>query len=384
MPKDELKEAMKNVDGGVVSDDDKQVIVDAAAEIKAEKDLEKNVQEKLDGLGLDPDKSSTDEEDEDTEENGVGEEDDTNTDEDTEDKNEDTEDKDKEKTDDATSEGKEKTDDNTLTLPAEFMQTAVRLGMSEKEVKDNFDKNPEFMISALGELHKGENGLSAQYSQMGRAIQEKQIAAQKNTSDDDDTSPESFVDIKKLKAQYEDGDEEMLLIDKVIKPLNDALGKLSKQVNSQVQPDSQPAYSQQEDRAIHSEINNFFDNDNLKPFRDYYGTVKPGEDPRIVLTGAQFKHRNEVCTEGSLIRTGADFAGKKLAISDVLHRAHLQLTESMRAEMIRENLSAKIKTRGKGISIKAGKRQTSDNSKEKDPEKQLESDTAKRLKAIKW
>ncbi len=371
MPEKETDVTTENVDA------DKQVIIDAAAEIRTEKDFVKTVQEKLDSLGLNPD----DEDDED-DEDGVEEEDETNTDKDTEDENKDTENKSKEKDEDATSEKGEKTDDEPLTLPAQLMQTAVRLGMSEKEVTENFDKNPEFMISALGELHKGENGLSARYAQMGRVIQEKQIAAQKNTSDDDETSPESFVDIKKLKAQYEDGDEEMLLIDKVIKPLNDALGKLSKQVNSQVQPNSQSAYSQQEDHAIHSEINNFFANDDLKQFQEYYGTVKPGEDPRVVLTGAQHKHRLEVCNEGNLIRMGADFAGEKLSISDVLNRAHLQLTEPMRAEVIRESLSAKIKKRGNGISIKAGTKQGINKSPEHEtPEKQLEADTAKRLKA---
>ena len=377
---DKLKEAMQNVDGGAgTEDDDKQTIVDAAAGIKTEQDLEKSVQDKLDSLGLNPESDDNiDEDDDDKTDDEVEDEEDDKTD----DKDDEVEDG--KNTDKTTSEDEKKTDDEPLTLPAQLMQTAVRLGMSEKEVKDNFDKNPEFMISALGELHKGENGLSARYAQMGRAIQQKQTTTQKNTSDDSENSPESFVDIKKLKAQYEDGDEEMLLIDKVIKPLNDALGKLSKQVNSQVQPNSQPAYSQQDDRAIHSEINNFFANDSLKQFQEYYGTVKPGDDPRVVLTGAQYKHRDEVCQEGNLIRTGADFAGEKLSVTDVLNRAHLQLTEPMRAEMIRESLSAKIKKRGKGISIKAGTKQGTKKSSEETPGKQLEHDTAKRLKAIKW
>ena len=286
-------------------------------------------------------------------------------------------------TDNTTSESGKKTDDDTLTLPASHIQTALRLGMSEDKVKDLFDKDPEFMITALKELHAGENKLSAQYAQMGRAVQKDKIAKQEHTANDDEPSPKSFVDLKKLRGRFDDDDEEAAtLIEGIVKPLNDALVKMQSKLDARVQPDGQPAYNQQEELAIQSEVNNFFDNDQLKDFREYYGTVKPGQDPRVVLTGAQFNHRGDVCSQGNFIRIGADVSGQQLTISDVLHRAHLQLTEPMREEMIRENISSKIKKRASGLSLKAGKKKVPDGSPEEDPVKQLEVTTKARLKKV--
>ena len=314
--------------------------------------------------------------------------DDTDTDTDTDDTDKDTDDTDtdeKDKTDDATSEDEEKTEDKTLTLPASHIHTAVRLGISEDEVKELFDKNPEFTISALEKLHAGENGLSARYAQMGRAAVEKEIAERKTTTEDGkETSAKSFVDLKKLRAQFDDDDKEVAtLIDGVISPLNDALVKLQAQVDQRVQPTDQTTYNQQEDRAIQSEINSFFDNDRLKEFREYYGTVKPGEDPRDALTRAQFNNRGDVCKQGNFIRIGADFSGEKLTVSDVLERAHLQLTEPMREEMIRGKISSKIKKRAKSLSVKAGlKKVPKTPSSAKDVATQLEAKTAARLKKV--
>ncbi len=366
-----------------INETDAAAIAEAAEKVATEKGLETKVKDKMaaifDSADDDIEEENT-ENTEDTEEESTEKKDDE-IDED-KDTDSDKENKDDEVTDDATSEGEKKTDDETLTLLASHIQTAVRLGMSEDKVKEHFDKNPEAMISLLAELHKGENGLSARYAQMGRAIQQKQIADQKTTVDED-TSSESLVDLKKLRARFDDDDEEAAaLIDGVIKPLSDALVKMQKQMDQRVQPNDQTAYSQQEDRAVQSEVNNFFDNDQLKEFRDYYGTVKPGEDPRVALTGAQFQHRGEVCKEGSSIRIGADFSGEKLTVSDVLQRAHLQLTEPMREEMIREEISSKIKKRAKGLSVKAGTKKVPKTPSSGDATKQLELTTKARLKKV--
>lgn len=366
---DDVKKEDEEING-----DDAAAIAEAAEKVTAEKSLEETVREKMTEIF---DEDDDLEEEVDVEEDGGKKKDDTE--EVTEEVTEDDKDKDKEVTDDTTSEGEKKTDDETLTLPASHVQTALRLGMSEDEVKENFDKNPEAMISLLGALHKGENGLNARYAEQGRAIAQKYVADQKVTGDED-TSSESFVDLKKLRGRFDDDDEEAkALIDGVIKPLNDALVKLQKTVGQQVQPTGQPAYSQQEERAIQSEVNNFFDNDRLKEYQEYYGTVKPGEDPRTVLTGAQFKHRGDVCREGNFIKLGAAESGEQLTVSDVLQRAHSQITEPMREVMIREKITSKIKKRAKGLSVKAGIKTVPKALSSKDAEKQLEIKTKTRL-----
>ncbi len=349
--------------------DDAKAIADAAEEIAAEVNLEDKVKDKMAEIFRSEDDAEETEEATETTEEETTEE--------TTEEIETTE-----VTDSATSEGEEKTGDETLTLPASHIQTALRLGISEDKVKELFDKDPEFMISALGELHAGENKLSAQYAQMGRAVHKNQLAEQKATAGDE-TPPKSFVDLEKLRSRFDSDDEEAAtLIDGVVKPLNDALVEMQKQMDQRVQPDGQPAYNQQEERAIQSEVNNFFDNDQLKDFREYYGTVKAGEDPRTSLTGAQFKHRGDICSEGNLIRIGAEFSGQKLTISDVLQRAHLQLTEPMREEMIREEISSKIKKRAKGLSIKAGAKKVPKTPSSKDAGKQLEIVTKARLAKV--
>jgi hypothetical protein len=357
-------------------------------EDKVEKDettLEDKVDEKMNAIF----RSET--EDEEDVEDDVDDVDDTDEDDDSsastaedEEGDADADDEEVDENDDDTSSESEKKTDETLTLPAAHIQTALRLGMSEEEVKEHFDKDPKFMISALEKLHVGENNLSARYAQMGRAIQEKDLGAAKAKNKGDDTgSSDALVDIEKLRAKFDSDDDEMTaLIDGVIKPLNDALVDLKKQTGSRGQPTGQDAYNQQEERAINSEINNFFDSDNLKEFRDYYGTVKPGEDPRVVLTGSQFQHRGQVCTEGNLIRIGAEFSGDKLTITDVLQRAHLQLTEPLREEMLRKGIASNIKKRSKGLSIKAGVKKTSKTPTEKDPTKRLETKTKERLKKL--
>lgn len=365
-----------------INEDDAAAIAEAAEKVATEKSLETKVKDKMASIfesGDDDTEEGDTEDTEDTEEkdDNEGEKDeDKDVDEDKEDDNE-------EVTDDTTSKGKKKTGDETLTLPAAYVQTAIRLGMSEDKVKESFDKDPEAMISLLSELHKGENGLSARYAQQGRAIQEQRITKQK-TATEEDTSSESFVDLKKIRARFDDDDEEAdALIDGVIKPLSDALKIMRDEIKQlRVQSNGQTVYSQQEDRAVQSEVNNFFDNDQLKEFQEYYGTVKPGEDPREALTGAQFKHRGEVCKEGNFIRLGAAESGEKLTISDVLQRAHLQLTEPMREEMVREKISSKIKKRAKGLSVKAGTKKVPKTPSTKDAGKQLEIVTKARLKKV--
>lgn len=372
------KEEEKNVEE--INEDDAAAIAEAAEKVVVEKSLETKVKDKMASIfesdGEDTWEEEDDEKDEDKDIEKDGDKDEDEGDDDKK-KN-----KDEEVTDDTTSEGKKKTDDETLTLPAAYIQTAVRLGMSEDKIKEDFDKNPETMISLLGELHKGENGLSARYSQIGRAIKTKQVTDQKATTDDD-TSSESFVDIKKLKARFEeDDDEAATLIDGVIKPLNDALVKMQKQLDQRVQPSGQPAYNREGELALQTQVNSFFDNDQLKEFQDYYGTVEPGEDPRKALTGTQFQHRHEVCKEGNFIRMGAEFSGEKLTVSDVLQRAHLQLTEPMREETIREKISSKIKKRAKSLSVKAGTKKVPKIPSSKDAGKQLEVTTKARLKKV--
>ncbi len=358
-----------------INEDDAAAIAEAAEKVTTEKSLEETVREKMTKIF---DEGDDIEEEVDVEEDDDKEKDDTE--EVTEDEGD--KDKDKEVTDDTTSEGGEKTDDGTLTLSAKHIQTAIRLGMSEDEVKENFDKNPEVMISLLGALHKGENELSARYAQQGRVVAQKHVTNQKVTGDEE-TSSESFVDLKKIRARFDDDDEEAdALIEGVIKPLNDALVKLQKTVDQRVQSDGQTVYNQQEDRAIQSEVNNFFDNDRLKEYQEYYGTVKPGEDPRTVLTGAQFKHRGDVCKEGNFIKLGAAESGEQLTISDVLQRAHSQITEPMREVMIREKITSKIKKRAAGLTVKAGTKTVPKALSSKDAEKQLEVKTKTRLQKI--
>ena len=365
-----------------INEDDAAAIAEAAAKVESEKSLATKVREKMDSIGLgeeDPiPEDDIEEDDKDKDEDKDEEKDD-----DTEDEDEDKDKEDEEVTDDTTSGGKKKTEDETLTLPAAYIQTAVRLGMSEDKVKESFDKDPEAMIALLGELHKGENGLNARYANQGRAIVQKQITERKATGDEDTSSP-SLVDLKKIRARFDDDDEEAdALIDGVIKPLADALKEMRDEVKQlRVQPNGQAAYSQQEERGIQSEVNNFFDNDSLKEFQDYYGTVKPGEDPREALTGIQFKHRGEVCREGNFIRLGAADSGEQLTISDVLQRAHLHLTEPMREEMIRGKISSTIKKRAKSLSVRAGTKKVPKTPSSKDAGRQLEIVTKTRLKKI--
>ncbi len=357
-----------------INEDDAAAIAEAAEKVATEKGLETKVKDKMAAI--------FDDNIEEGEEEEVKEEEEEKKEEEEEEKKDETN---KDKEDDTTSDGKKKTDDETLTLPASHVQTALRLGMSEDEVKDNFDKNPEAMISLLGALHKGESGLSARYAQQGRAVAQKQVIDQpKIVTGDGDTSSESLVDIKKLRARFDDDDEEAAtLIDGVIKPLADALKVMRDEVKQlRVQPNGQAAYNQQVDRALHSEINNFFDNDRLKEFQEYYGTVKPGEDPRTVLTGAQFKHRGDVCREGNFIKLGAAESGEQLTVSDVLQRAHSQITEPMREVMIREKLTSKIKKRAKSLSVKAGTKKVPKTPSSGDVTKQLELTTKARLKNV--
>ncbi len=375
MPDDVKKE------DGEINEDDAAAIAEAAAKVESEKSLATKVREKMDSIGL-GEEDPIPEEEEEEEKKDEEEEGDTEEDED-EDKDKDKDKEDEEVTDDTTSKSKKKTEDGTLTLPASHVQTALRLGMSEDEVKDSFDKNPEAMITLLGKLHKGENDLNARYAQQGRAIVQKQVTERKATGDEDTSSP-SLVDLKKIRARFDDDDEEAdALIDGVIKPLADALKEMRDEVKQlRVQPNGQSAYSQQEERGIQSEVNNFFDNDSLKEFQDYYGTVKPGEDPREALTGIQFKHRGEVCREGNFIRLGAADSGEQLTISDVLQRAHLHLTEPMREEMIRGKISSTIKKRAKSLSVKAGTKKVPKTPSSKDAGRQLEIVTKTRLKKI--
>lgn len=276
--------------------------------------------------------------------------------------------------DDDKPEAEPKDADEDLAIPDDLFRSAKFQGWEPEEIVGFWKSNPELAKKTLEKLHKSTIDISQQFSDIGRKSRDlPQPAVQPQKVEE----VEDFVDMKKLRDQYEDNP----LVD-VIETLNKGLKKV---VTEQQQVATQPVPSgaSEEDALARQAVSSFFTADDMKPFNDFYGTSKSiaGED----LSPGCRANRQAVINEAVDIMTGAELMRKEMSIEQAMERAHLKIASPFLPQVVRSGIMAEARTRSKGLTLKPNSSKTpapATGPGGKPTETQLEVNTRERLKKL--
>lgn len=261
-------------------------------------------------------------------------------------------------------------DDKKFKLPDAFHRAAEHDGWKPDDIKGFFEADPERALVTFQNIYNSMNRASRDFANLGRTKAEQ---TRKQTEDaanvDDKTEVKDFVDVEALKKDYED----TALIDGVIKPLNDALKQVTEDVRS-LKSQKSPSAAEIEfakrdqvtatqraeataDEADTKLIEQFFTADDMKSYKDFYGTIKAGQIFEDLQPGQQ-RNRYDVLQTADQMVVGNAMQGTKLSVNDALLRAHLLVTEPIREKVIREEIKSSIVKRNKGLTLRpsAGKK----------------------------
>lgn len=299
--------------------------------------------------------------------------DDSTPDEDQKDKD-DSGDKDGDEIKDAPSEPdeKDKETDKKFELPDAFHRAAEHDGWKPEDIKEFFEADPERALVTFQNIYNSMNRASRDFANLGRIKAEQTRKQVEDTAKvDDKVEVKDFVDIEKLKGDYED----TALIDGVVKPLNDALKQITQEVKSLksqkssfandiafAKSDQMAATQRAEAAAKQADlklIEQFFTAEDMKSYKDFYGILETGQIVQDLQPGQQ-RNRYEVLRKADQMIVGNAMQGGELSIPDALLRAHLLVTESIREKVIREEIKSSIVKRNKGLTLRpsAGKKST--------------------------
>lgn len=276
--------------------------------------------------------------------------------------------------------------DDAPTIPEHLFRAARHHGWEVQEISDLYKQNPKLAEKTLIKIHDDMNKVSQVYSKWGKISKQQQTAMpqQQQTDNTQQQQVDDFVDIAKLRKEYEDNP----LVD-VISTLNEGLKKVvdgQKPQQTQQQTDMPQQDTFQDDMAAIQQINSFLGSEDMKYFNDYYGPIAddsgiPLLDWRSLQPGQQ-ANRKALVQEADLILAGADIIGKKMTVADALNMAHLTLTAPMQGQIARKKVTSELKKRSKGITLRSsGSKKAADKGGQK-TEEQLVAITEQRLKRL--
>jgi len=267
-------------------------------------------------------------------------------------------------------EADDKKADKKFELPDAFHRAAEHDGWKPEDIKGFFEADPERALVTFQNIYQSMNRASKEFANLGRIKAEQTRKQVEDTANaDDKTEIKDFVNVEKLKEDYED----IALIDGVIKPLNDALKQITQEVKSlksQKSPSTDDIAFAKSDQIAATQraeatakqadiklIEQFFTAENMKPYKDFYGTMGMGQIFQDLRPGQQ-KNRYEVLQTADQMIAGNAIQGIELSINDALLRAHLLVTEPIREKVIREEIKSSLTKRNKGLTLRpsAGKK----------------------------
>ena len=356
-----------------------------------EEDLLEKTTARIEALGINPDNSlaeETDETEDSTSESEsesepeVKDEDKEQTEETDETEDSTLEDETEDSTSDTESEPGVKDEDKEQTeskieLPDAYYRAAVHRGWKPEEIKEFFGASPELAKRTFANIYEGVNQSSKEFADLGRLKLEQQRQPEK-TKESPDTSSKG-VDVDKLRETY--GKEE---------PLVDVIVEMQKQNKLLVEQNEKQASQQQtrvsdkELKVIGEQIDDFFADDDLKLYEDFYGPGKNatgGMTQPNELTPGNRANRAALLELGDQLIAGTALQGREMSVSEALNLAHLSITAPIKEQKIRESIMSKVVKRSKSITLKGKGKKTVEADKPLSGTA-LESKTARAIKKL--
>ena len=243
--------------------------------------------------------------------------------------------------------------DGEVEIPDAYIRAAVHHGLKQEDIDDMVKSNPKSAMKLLESCYLSVNNASKEWSELGRAKieAERQAVTQPVTATEAvaQEDPNTTALITKLRKEYVDDP----LIEVVIKGLE---SKPVKQVTpvSQQQQGYEVATARANaaaNSAIDQKVNAFFDADAMKPYEKFYGKLELGQIPEDLTNGQQY-NRLAVLQEGEFIMAGHGIKGQRIDVEQALEKAHLIVTEPIRARIVRDSLKATAAKRKKSMTLR--------------------------------
>ena len=246
----------------------------------------------------------------------------------------------------------EPTDKNKVELPDAYYRAAIHQEWKPDEIAEFFEEKPELALKTFKKMYESTNRTSRDFAAIGR----KKVESTKivETKPVEDTFKK--IDIAELKKKYPD-DETIDLFEQ-IQAQNVELSKQIKSVtagqSTQLDTDRETLRREiEETQRIEIEITKYFASDNLKPYNEFYGVLPKGHTSWYDgLSRQQQDNRFNVITTANYIVEGAKESGIEISASDAMNRAHLIVSESVREQILRNNLKKKAIKKEKGLTLK--------------------------------
>ena len=256
-------------------------------------------------------------------------------------------------------------------IPDAHYRAAIHQEWKPDEITKFYKSNPELAERTFAKIYESVNKTSTEFATLGRLKLQQTQELEKAKLE---KSQAKDIDINGLRANYENSDEVINILEEV--------QKQNKILREQI---TSPA--QHSDQANDQAIDTFFAADDLKLYDDFYG---PGKDkdgkfvPPEGLTPGQKANRHAVLVFADSLITGNAYKGYDMPVSEALELAHLNISQPLQKQKIREEIMGKVVKRSKSITLTgSGKKKVATVTKSgKFSNDELEARTEKRLANI--
>ena len=299
--------------------------------------------------------------------------DDDDTTEDDDDGTDSTDDDDKGGTeDDSSTSQSDDNKDGKVKIPDAYYRAAIHQEWKPKEIAEFYKSNPELAERTFAKIYESVNKSSTEFATLGRLKLQQTQEIEKAKLE---KSQEKDIDINGLRENYENSDEVINIVE-----------ELQKQ-NKMLREQKAASPAQHSDQALDQDIDTFFAADDLKLYDDFYG---PGKDadgkivPPEQLTPGQKANRHAVLVFADSLITGNAYKGYDMPVVEALELAHLNVSQPLQKQKIREEIMGKVVKRSKSITLTgSGKTKVTSTTKSGKPSKDdLIAKTEKRLANI--
>lgn len=238
--------------------------------------------------------------------------------------------------------------DTLVDIPDAYMRSAASYGWTPEAVADmTKDLGHDHMMTVLQNIHQKNNELTNTFSSLGRKAQELdngplQVGLEKE--------PGAYqpVNIEALKEELGEGHELVRVVEQQQKQMGNMKATLDN-VNQQLSRTNNQVEKQrlQEVDNQVKVINGFFDDDGLKPYVAFYGSIDGATETWDKLSDQQMHNRDRVCVLADQIRVGAQMHGTGMDLPTAMERAHLVVSEPISASIIRSEILKSVEKRHK-------------------------------------
>ncbi|KKN77823.1 hypothetical protein LCGC14_0355600 [marine sediment metagenome] len=241
--------------------------------------------------------------------------------------------------------------EDDVELSDAFLRAAIHRGWKEEDAQKYFETDPEAANSLFQNLLIDVNKTSSEWAAIGKAkLEAEHRAAEVPAVPVVPVEKPGFkgVDVDRMIKDYDLDDNTAA----ILRAQNESIEALA----DLVQPEKAipvvpvapivPAAPAGPDPNVELEIENFFSSDRLKPFNEFYGTLKLGQNWDDLSSGQQ-ANRWKVLEYADYI-----IAGSGMDAVTAMDKAHLTTSEPIREQAIRDSIKATATKRKKSMTIR--------------------------------